>query len=78
MTLPKEVLLALENHPKANEKFVGRFTTYREVVDYFPDWWEDKYESLTPQEIVHSWAETTCLHVIPYGELLYVFGDLDY
>ena len=78
MTLPTEVLEVLENHPRSDEKFIGTFTTYQEVVDYFPDWWEDKYQTWTAQEIVHSWAETTCLHVIPHHGELYVFGDLDY
>ena len=78
MTLPKEVLEALENHPKANEKFIGTFTTYQEVVEYFPDWWEEEYKDWSVQEIVGSWTESCCLHVIPHHGELYVFGDLDY
>ena len=37
LVLPTEVLEVLENHPRAAEKFSGTFTTYKEVVDYFPD-----------------------------------------
>jgi len=77
-TIPQEVLEAIENHPRAEEKFIGTFENSQEIFKYFPDWWEEKYEKMQPWDILHNWEETCCIHVIPHGKLLYLFGDLDY
>ena len=41
-TIPQEVLEAIENHPRAEEKFIGTFENSQEIIKYFPDWWEEK------------------------------------
>ena len=75
--LPTEVLEALENHPKANEKFVGTFTTYQEVVNYFPDWWEDRYSDMSNEEIIHEWSERNYTRVAEFEGRYLVFGNCD-
>ena len=76
-TIPQEVLDII-NHPRAEEKFIGAFKSSEEIVNYFPDWWEDKYADMSPWDILHQWEETCCIHIIPHKNLLYLFGDLDY
>jgi len=59
------------------DRFVGAFSTLKQVIDYYPDWWEDRYVTMSNDEIVHEWRERNNIRCVEFNGTWLLFSGCD-
>lgn len=66
----------IEGRKNVYKAFAGRFDTVEDLVDYFPDWWEEKSEDnwhIRDANIMEDWICSGKLHVARCNGYLFAF-----
>lgn len=57
--------------------FCKDFGSLEEVIQYFPDWWDNKYETMSPSEIIQDWERENSCTLIEFKERWFLFFQLE-
>lgn len=80
MTQDEILDLFLEQEPHYEiyrDRFVGTFSTLKQVIDYYPDWWEGRYETMSDDEIIHEWRERNHIRCVEFNGTWLLFAGCD-
>ena len=63
------------------DHFVCDFGSLEDLIAYFPDWWEDRYDKMSYEEIAHEWREHNNCRIITFdrggGKLWLLFTGVE-
>jgi hypothetical protein len=68
-----------EDYSEYRDNFVCDFASLKDVVDYYSDWWEQKYEDLgmTYEDILHEWREKNNIRCALFEGRYLLFGGVE-
>lgn len=68
----------LENPEYKDLNFVQEYSSLESLIRDCPvNWWEDKYETWTPQEIADLWREHNNCRIIQFDGLWFLFTEVE-
>ena len=61
------------------DHFVCDFKSLEDLIGYFPDWWEDRYDkyNMSYEEIAHEWREHNNCLIIDFKDRWLLFAGVE-